>query len=76
MLSQVDVKCIEMSCNFIFMTLWILVVNFIEYFVFIIPLLGIIFCLFYTADREREDYAVAHFCMYSCLLTDDGRMNN
>jgi len=60
MLSQVDVKCIEMSCNFIFMTLWILVVNFIEYFVFISPLLGI-FYIFYKVDCEGDAYSVAHF---------------
>jgi len=61
MSSQVDTKCIEMSCNFIFMTLWILVVNFIEYFVFISPLLGIIFYVFYKVDCEGEAYSVARF---------------
>jgi len=58
------------------MIVWNLVVNFIEYSVFIILQLGIMFCLFYTVDREGEDYSVPHCFMYSCLLPDDGRMNN
>jgi len=48
------------------MTLWILVVIFIEYFVFISPLLRIIFYVFYKVDCEEEAYSVAHFSfMYS-----------
>jgi len=75
MVSQLDVKCTETSCNFIFITLWILVVNFIEYFVFISSLLGIIFYVFYKVDCEREAYSVAHFSFtYLYLLPDDGQM--
>jgi hypothetical protein len=72
--SQLEVKCTETSCNIIFMTLWILAVNFIEYFIFISPLLGI-FYVFYTVDCESEAYSVAHFSFtYFYLLTNDGRM--
>jgi len=75
MSSQREVKCTETSCDFIFMTLWILAVNFIEYFIFISPLLGIILYVFYKVDHEREAYSVAHFSfMYLYLLPDDSRM--
>jgi len=55
------------------MTPWILVVNFTEYLVFIIPLLGMIFYIFYRVDYEGEAYSVTHFSfMYLYLLPDDG----
>jgi hypothetical protein len=75
MSSQVDAKYTEASCNFIFMTLWILNVNFIEYFVFIIPVLGIIFYVLYKGNCDGEAYSVTHFSlMYLYLLPDDGQM--
>jgi hypothetical protein len=59
-------KCTDLF-YFIFMVVWNLVVNFIEYFVFIGPLLGIIFCVFYKDDCEREANSVAHFSICTCI---------
>jgi 1-acyl-sn-glycerol-3-phosphate acyltransferase len=60
------------------MIVWNLVVNFIEYFVFIIPLLGIIFCVFYRVECEGEASSVARcaFMYLYLLLSDDGRMDD
>jgi hypothetical protein len=43
------------------MILWILVANFIKYFVFIIPPLGAIVNVFYQVDFEGEASSTAYF---------------
>jgi len=52
--------------KFIFIILWILVVNFIDYFMFYFPLLGIIFNVFYQVDCEGQVSAIAHFFFVHC----------
>jgi len=53
------------------------VANLIEYFIFIIPLLGIIFNVFYQVDYEGEASSITHFPFtYLYLLPYDGRMKD
>jgi len=46
------------------MTFRILVANFIEYFVFFIPILEILLNVFSQVDSEGEPYAIAHSSTY------------
>ena len=49
----------------------------VEYFVFIIPLLGITFNVFYQVDCEVEACAIAHFPFtYLYPVPYDGRMKD
>ena len=51
--------------------------NFIQYFVFIIPMLGITFNVFYRVDFAGESSSVAHSSfMYLYPVPEDGRMND
>ena len=59
------------------MIFWIFVFKCIEYFVFIIILLKIIFNAFHLIDCEREASSIAHFSlMYLYSLPAGGRMKN
>jgi len=61
--------------SFICVTLGILVSNFNEYFVFIIPLLGIIFNVFYQVGCGGEASSIAQFSFMYLYLLPDGQMN-
>jgi hypothetical protein len=48
-----------------------------NFYVFIIPLFGIIFKVFYQVDCEGEASSIAHFSfMYLYPVPDDSRMND
>jgi len=58
------------------MSLWILIVHFIEYFVFIVPLLGIIYSIFCEVDCGGQVCSIAHFpSMHLYPVPADSPMN-